>query len=111
MFFMFRYLLLFSIVILLGGCQNDADDSSQVKGGGNARVISGDRLALVIGNGSYQNVPSLDNPVHDAEDMAKALKGLGFDVILKSNLNLRAMIAAAHNFGKRLADYRFFYEV
>jgi len=101
---MFRYLLLFSFVVLLGGCQDDGDDSSQVKGAGSGKVISGDRLALVIGNGSYQNVPSLDNPVHDAEDMAKALKALGFDVILKSNLNLRAMIAAAQNFGKRLAD-------
>ncbi len=101
---MFRYLLLFSFVVLLGGCQNDGDDSSQVKGAGSGKVISGDRLALVIGNGSYKNVPSLDNPVYDAQDMAKVLKGLGFDVIFKSNLNLRGMIAAAQNFGKRLAD-------
>ena len=36
---MFRYLLLFSFVVLLGGCQNDGDDSSQVKGGAsNAKV-------------------------------------------------------------------------
>ena len=49
-------------------------------------------------------MPSLDNPVHDAQDMAKVLKGLGFDVIFKSNLNLRDMVAATHNFGKRLAD-------
>jgi hypothetical protein len=36
------------------------------------------RLALVIGNGDYQNAPSLDNPVNDANDMATVLKTLDF---------------------------------
>jgi len=42
-----------------------------------------ERLALVIGNGAYQKpVPTLDNPVNDANDMAGVLRKLGFEVIL-----------------------------
>ena len=42
------------------------------------------RIALVIGNGSYSSGP-LKNPVNDAADMAAALKELGFTVIEASN--------------------------
>jgi Caspase domain len=39
------------------------------------------RLALVIGNASYQFTPALANPRNDAQDMAAVLKQLGFTVI------------------------------
>ena len=45
---------------------------------------AGARVALVIGNGSYQDtahLPKLPNATNDAEDIAKALRGFGFDVI------------------------------
>ncbi|MFZ4437558.1 MAG: caspase family protein [Syntrophales bacterium] len=38
-----------------------------------------ERTALVIGNGGY-STGSLKNPVNDADDMAVALKRLGFNV-------------------------------
>jgi len=38
------------------------------------------RVALVIGNGSYQYTPALINPPSDAKDVAEALKAIGFDV-------------------------------
>ena len=38
-----------------------------------------ERHALVIGNANYQSSP-LRNPLNDAQDMAAALKGLGFQV-------------------------------
>ncbi len=59
------------------------------------------RLALVIGNGSYDAAP-LANPVNDASDMAAALKKLGFTVILKNNANLEMMEEAIEDFGNRL---------
>jgi hypothetical protein len=31
------------------------------------------RVALVIGNGAYKNVPKLSNPANDASDVAAAL--------------------------------------
>lgn len=39
---------------------------------------SGKRFTLIIGNSAYSEKP-LINPKHDAEDMAKALKELGFE--------------------------------
>lgn len=44
---------------------------------------SDNRAALVIGNSNYSHAPGLATPVHDAEDIAAALTGLGFDVILR----------------------------
>ena len=39
------------------------------------------RTALVIGNAAYADKP-LPNPVNAARDMAKALEGMGFTVML-----------------------------
>jgi Caspase domain/Bacterial SH3 domain len=39
------------------------------------------RVALVIGNGAYQNTEPLANPVNDGREVAAALRRLGFDVI------------------------------
>ena len=46
------------------------------------------RVALVLGNSAYQNVPPLSNPVNDAALMAKTLKDAGFDVVdFRQNLS------------------------
>lgn len=42
----------------------------------------GNRVALVVGVGTYDNAQSLDNPPNDARAMAKALEYAGFDTIL-----------------------------
>jgi uncharacterized caspase-like protein len=39
------------------------------------------RVALIIGNSAYQNVPPLSNPINDAATMAATLKNAGFDVV------------------------------
>ena len=41
---------------------------------------SGRRVALVIGNGAYQNFPALPNPPNDARAIAKSLRDLGYEV-------------------------------
>lgn len=46
------------------------------------------RVALVIGNSAYKNSP-LKNPSNDSRDMAAKLRGLGFDVIERTNLTTR----------------------
>ncbi|MGY8637022.1 caspase family protein [Bradyrhizobium sp. 14AA] len=43
-------------------------------------AAEGKRVALVIGNGAYRNVPTLLNPPKDARDIAAALQRLGFAV-------------------------------
>src|SRR4051812_12241563 len=55
------------------------------------------RVALVIGNAAYSDVPELRNPRNDAEDVAKALTGLGFEVTTGrdlTGLQLTRMVAA-----------------
>ena len=55
------------------------------------------QVALVIGNAAYR-VGALKNPVNDAQAVAGALKGLGFDVALRENTSLRDMIEAFRQF-------------
>ncbi len=61
-----------------------------------------ERVALVIGNGDYKNVSALTNPINDAKDMSKTLRGLGFEVIEATNLNRKEMGAVITEFGEKL---------
>ena len=56
-----------------------------------SQVGTGKRVALVIGNSDYKNTSRLSNPVNDAEDIATALKGFGFEVIILKNGTRRQM--------------------
>jgi uncharacterized caspase-like protein len=69
------------------------------------------RVALVIGNGAYQNTASLSNPVNDAEDMAIALRAVGFEVIVEKNVDKRSLEIATARFGRvaQEADAALFY--
>ena len=54
------------------------------------------RVALVIGNSAYQNVPKLANSVNDARAIATLLKNAGFDIVeSRSDLGM-ANIRRAH---------------
>jgi tetratricopeptide (TPR) repeat protein len=46
---------------------------------------AGRRIALVIGNGAYQNVHRLDNPPRDAKLIAASLHDVGFQSVTLSN--------------------------
>ncbi len=48
------------------------------------------RVALVIGNNDYKNVPKLQKAVNDARTMGETLKQLGFSVMLAENQNRQA---------------------
>src|SRR5690349_4032418 len=45
------------------------------------------RVALVIGNNDYRNVPKLQKAVNDARTMGETLKQLGFSVMVAENQN------------------------
>ena len=59
------------------------------------------RVALVIGNSAYNDAP-LANPVNDARLMAETLRGLGFDVIERTDATQREMKLAIFELGDRL---------
>ncbi|CAG1010324.1 hypothetical protein RHIZO_03755 [Rhizobiaceae bacterium] len=61
------------------------------------------RVALVIGNGAYQEATSLANPVNDAADVAARLRGLGFKVIEAHDLEKRALERRIGEFADALA--------
>jgi formylglycine-generating enzyme required for sulfatase activity len=67
----------------------------------------GRRVALVLGNGDYrypENLPKLDNPTNDAEDISAILRRFGFEVIERKNQTLEAMNQAIAEFGRKAAD-------
>lgn len=57
------------------------------------------RVALVIGNSSYESVSPLDNPINDASDLTIALEGLGFQVFLGTDMSRDEMLTLAESFG------------
>jgi uncharacterized caspase-like protein len=62
------------------------------------------RLALVIGNSSYQFARPLNNPVRDANSMSNALRGAGFEVVAATNLNRTDMSRVVREFSARVAQ-------
>jgi hypothetical protein len=62
------------------------------------------RVALIVGNTRYTNIPVLTNPANDARDMADALKSLGFEVFLGLDLDKRAFDLKVRDFALALAD-------
>jgi hypothetical protein len=62
---------------------------------------SGQRVALVIGNGAYKDSP-LPNPTNDARDIARMLRGIGFDVIQRENATKPEMKESIRAFGQRI---------
>jgi formylglycine-generating enzyme required for sulfatase activity len=60
------------------------------------------RVALVIGNSTYQHTAKLSNPQNDANLMARTLRRLGFDVLARTNLTQIGMKIAITEFGERL---------
>ncbi|MGY4628510.1 caspase family protein [Bradyrhizobium sp. USDA 4486] len=69
------------------------------------------RVALVIGNGAYRNVPALPNPTNDAADVGAALKRSGFEPIVATDLDQSAMQEAVLRFAREAhgADVALFY--
>ncbi len=60
------------------------------------------RVALVIGNGEYQAVPPLVNPVNDANDIAMLLESLDFEVIQGTNLSMSDLKTLLRRFYAKL---------
>jgi tetratricopeptide (TPR) repeat protein len=62
------------------------------------RVKQGRRVALVIGNSAYQNVPALPNPQKDATAVAASLRNIGFEVVTSNDATREQMVNSLRNF-------------
>ena len=69
------------------------------------------RVALVIGNNDYKNVPKLQKAVNDARTMGDALKQLGFTVMVAENQTRQAFSQTLLAFDKAVepGDTAFFF--
>jgi len=61
------------------------------------------RVALVIGNSTYQQTTKLENPKNDAADLAVALTSLGFKVIEGIDLDKAGMDRKIRDFAEALS--------
>ena len=63
------------------------------------------RVALIIGNSAYQNVPRLSNPMNDLEAMSSMLRGAGFDIVdVRRDLKANEMRRALRDFADKVRD-------
>jgi formylglycine-generating enzyme required for sulfatase activity len=63
------------------------------------------RAALVIGNSTYRNVPSLTNPSNDASDVAALFKSAGFSPVdLRRDLGISDLRRAISDFAEAASD-------
>ncbi|NVO12555.1 MAG: tetratricopeptide repeat protein [Rhodoplanes sp.] len=71
----------------------------------------GNRVALVIGNGTYKYATTLPNPPNDAGDLTRSLRTIGFDVVEGINLGKQDMELKIREFGRKLdrADLALFF--
>ena len=67
-------------------------------------LAQGKRVALVIGNGNYDNLLNLDNPRRDAEAISQSLSALGYTVFLTTELTQEKFRNAIRFFLSRAKD-------
>jgi len=71
----------------------------------NGPAFAEKRVALVMGNSTYQNVNRLANPANDSGAMSETLKNAGFDVVdLRRDLKVAEMRRALRDFSDKVRD-------
>jgi uncharacterized caspase-like protein len=68
----------------------------------NQPALAGKRVALIVGNSSYQNVAPLTNPANDAAAITEMFKKASFDVVeSRRDLKSQEMRRALRDFGDK----------
>src|SRR5258708_5220151 len=68
----------------------------------NEPALAGKRVALIVGNSSYQNVAPLSNPANDAAAITEMFKNASFDVVeSRRDLKSQEMRRALREFGDK----------
>ncbi len=90
-----KYGMLMSSGLLLSACASQGANHSV------SHQNSGKKIALVIGNNQYKKILQLDNPAHDATDIAAALSALDFTVTLKTDIAKADLKTTLREFGQQ----------
>jgi hypothetical protein len=74
-------------------------------------VFAAKRVALVVGNDAYSNIPQLRKAVNDARTMNDTLKKLGFTVLVAENQNRKGLAETLLAFDRMIekGDTAFFF--
>src|SRR5205814_1885098 len=67
-------------------------------------ALADKRVALILGNSNYQNVPPLSNPINDGGVMAATFKNAGFDVVSRYDLSALDTRGVLRDFEDRAGD-------
>ncbi|MEM1138155.1 MAG: caspase family protein, partial [Bacteroidota bacterium] len=69
------------------------------------------RLALVIANEDYSNIPKLDGPINETKQLVEVLKTLDFEVLDYYNVDQQDLFKVINFFQEEIADHNviFFY--
>jgi hypothetical protein len=106
-------LALLALTVSLSACNSRTPSSTTDTASPATRSVamSAHRLALVIGNDSYQHVTPLHNARADARALKTALKNVGFDVTLQEDVDLQQLKTALRTFKGKIAggDVAVFY--
>src|SRR5262245_65078062 len=75
------------------------------------QAVAERRVALVVGNAQYAHTPALPNPRNDAQDVADALRRVGFEVTLGYDLDQTRFARTIDEFDRALdgADVGLFF--
>ncbi len=71
---------------------------------GAPQAYGAERVALVIGNSNYAQLPRLTNPVNDASDVSQSLQRVGFQVTTIKDAGFEQLRVALLAFGRQAAD-------
>lgn len=69
-----------------------------------AGQAAGRKLALVVGNQAYTQLPGLNTPVEDAQGVSNALRNLGFEVTLLTDVGPAVFQAVLGTFAAQVDD-------
>jgi hypothetical protein len=67
-------------------------------------ALAASRVALVIGNSAYADVPRLNNPENDAKAIGEVFARLGFEVTEKTDLDFASLNRTLRDFAKLSRD-------
>ena len=71
---------------------------------GTNMALAEKRIALVVGNGEYERIVTLENPTADATLIAESLEDVGFEVTLLIDADQDAMKRGIAQFGRSLRE-------
>ncbi len=66
-------------------------------------AVAAKRVALIVGNSSYQHAAALKNPVNDAEAVAETLARLDFEIVKGIDLSHRDFAKTISKFAQKLS--------